>query len=214
MDLNMRASTTTVEGLLKAALVLSRTVDFVLETHVVESAVDLALSPSKVQLLRLLGRRGGQMPSQVAKFLGVTKSAVTQIIDSMVREKLVTRRTATGDRREINLQLTKKGRELYLAVSRAQRHCIRNKLRQVKTRDADRWIDTLNEISSSLAQAEQAFRHFCAQCGAHQNGRCVLVEGDADCLLLRKGKRKGKKTVKRRKTGAARRSSLATSASR
>ena len=154
------------------------------------------------------------MPSQVAKFLGVTKSAVTQIIDSMVREKLVSRRTAEGDRREVNLQLTKKGRELYLAVSRAQRHCVRNMLRHVPTRDADRWIDTLNEISSSLAQAEQAFKRFCAQCAAHHDGRCVLVDGDADCQFLGKSKRKTKKTVKRKKTGTAKRSSSAKSASR
>ncbi len=214
MDVKMRASPKTVEGLLKSALVLSRTVDFVLETHVVESAVDLPLSSSKVQLLRLLGRRGGQMPSQVARFLGVTKSAVTQIIDSMVREKLVSRRTAKGDRREISLQLTKKGRELYLAVSRAQRHCIRNMLREVPTRDADRWIDTLNEISNGLAQAEQAFKHFCAQCAAHHDGRCVLVDGDADCQFFGKSKRKTKKTVKRKKTGTAKRSSPARSASR
>jgi DNA-binding MarR family transcriptional regulator len=210
MATNKRTNIKTVEGLLKAALVLSRTVDFVLETHVVESAVSHALSPSKVQILRLLGRRGPQMPSQVAKFLGVTKSAVTQIVDSMVRDKLLTRRTAQADRREVNIQLTKKGRDLYLAVTRAQRHCVRNMLRQIADQDAERWIETLNEVSSALGRAEHAFKHFCAQCGAHKDGRCVLVDGPADCRMALSAK----KAASRKKSVSSKRASKSASSRR
>lgn len=185
MGAKTRATSKTVDGLLKATLVLSRTVDHVLETRAVAAALQHPLSPSKVQMLRLLGRRGGQMPSQVARFLGVSKSAVTQIVDSMVRDKLVTRRTAKADRREVTLELTAKGRDLYLSVRRAQRHYVHNALRHVTGRDADRWIEMLNGITSALAQADHAFKDFCAQCSAYEDGRCVLDAGDADCLFLR-----------------------------
>ena len=183
MAARKRATPQTVEGLLKALLVLSRTVDHVLETRAVETAARQPLSPSKVQILRLLGNRGGQMPSQVARFLGVTKSAVTQIIDSMVRDKLVTRRTAKEDRREVNLQLTKKGRDLYLAVRRAQRHYVRNAIRGTAAKSTAQWIESLNGASSALAQADEAYQSFCAQCGAHEDNRCVLAGGDAECLF-------------------------------
>ena len=101
-----------IDGLLKAMLVFSRTVDHSLETNSVKRAVGVALSSSKVQILRLLGHRGGQTASQLARYLGVSKPAVSQIVDSMVRAKLVTRKPATADRREVHLHLTKKGRDM------------------------------------------------------------------------------------------------------
>ncbi len=190
------AAVKTVDGLLKALLVLSRTVDHVLETRAVEAAVIQPLSASKVQILRLLGERGGQTSTQVARFLAVTKPAVTQMMDSMMRARLVTRRTAKADRREVNLQLSKKGRDLYQAVHQAQRHHLRNALRQAPRHDADQWIEMLHELASALAQADQAFKHFCAQCGAHKDATCVLVGGDAECLYLQQ-------TPKRSRRGRA-----------
>ena len=178
------AAVNTVDGLLKALLVLSRTVDHVLETRAVETAVKQPLSASKVQILRLLGEHGGQTSTQVARFLSVTKPAVTQMMDSMMRAKLVTRRIAKADRREVNLQLSKKGRDLYQAVRRTQRHHLRNALRQAPRQYADQWIEMLHELASALAHADQAFLDFCAQCGAHKDSTCVLVGGDAECLYL------------------------------
>ncbi|MHC4067107.1 MAG: MarR family winged helix-turn-helix transcriptional regulator [Planctomycetota bacterium] len=90
----------TIDGLIKSLLVLARTVNHVLETRAVESAVGEQLSPSKVQILRLLGERGRQNSSRVAYFLGVSKPAVSQIIDAMSRDGLVSRETALHDRRE------------------------------------------------------------------------------------------------------------------
>jgi DNA-binding MarR family transcriptional regulator len=179
-------TTKTVDGLLKALLVLSRTVDHVLEIAAVESAVKQPLSASKVQTLRLLGNRGGQTASQIARFLGVSKPAVTQLIDSMVRARLVVRRASKADRREIHLQLTKKGRQLHETVRRSQRHYIRNTMGRAGTADAAKWVKTLQGIAVALVQANQTFEDFCAQCGAHEDGTCVLGGGHADCLFAQK----------------------------
>ncbi len=173
-----------VDQVLKAILVFARTVEYVLETRAVASAASGGLSASKVQILRLLGQRGGQTSTRVARFLGVTKPAVTQLIDSMIRDKLVTRKTGKLDRREVNLQLTPKGRAGFQAIRRAQRHYVRNALRNVSGRDVDRWVATMNRISSALGRADKAFEQFCAQCGAHESNSCVLVGGDATCLFL------------------------------
>jgi DNA-binding MarR family transcriptional regulator len=105
-----KLSTRDADRLLKTLLVLSRTVDHILETRAVDQAANEPLSPSKVQVLRLLGEQGTQTASQVARFLGVSKPAVTQIIDSMVDGTLVTRSTAAHDRREVGLKLSARGR--------------------------------------------------------------------------------------------------------
>lgn len=174
----------TVDNLLKAMLVFSRTVENVLEARSVEAAVGRPLSASKVQILRLLGLRGGQTASQVARYLSVTNPAVSQIIDSMVRDKLVSRQTGRYDRREVDLQLTERGRQYFHAVRRQQRHLIRSALRTSGNASVDKWIKTLQAAATGVAQADQAFEDFCAQCGAHADGTCVLVGGDAQCAFL------------------------------
>lgn len=187
-------STKTADSLVKAMLVFSRTADYVLEKRAVDAVSVHPLSSSKVQVLRLLGNRDGQTSTQIARFLGVSKPAVSQIIDSMVRQKLVTRKTATADRREINLRLTKKGNELFQTIRQQQRHCVRNALRTATGRGATSWVNTLEELSRALGDADQAYQHFCAQCGAHSDGTCVLVDGDAECVFLQQRPRSAKRT--------------------
>jgi DNA-binding MarR family transcriptional regulator len=172
----------TVDELLKSMLVLSRAVGYVIETRAVRAAAKHRLSASKVQVLRLLAFRGGQTCAKVARFLGVTKPAVTQIVDSMVRAKLVTRRTVPEDRREVNLQLSKKGLALFQTIRQEQRHYVRLAMRQAP--NIGKCIGVLNDMSAALAQADEAFESFCLQCGGHGDGACVLVGGGARCQFL------------------------------
>lgn len=174
----------TVDGLIKAMLVLSRTVSHILETRAVETGVHERFSASKVQILRLLGQRGGQTSTQVARFLGVTKPAVTQIIDTMARDRLVVRRPARNDRREVRLELTKKGNQMFQIVRRQQRHYVRTALRQLHGLDPERWAGVASEMSAALAGADSCFKHYCLQCGAHADSTCVLTGGEAECAYL------------------------------
>ncbi|MCH7813977.1 MAG: winged helix DNA-binding protein [Planctomycetes bacterium] len=177
--------TQTVDDLFKALAVLARTVNHIIETRAVEAAIGESYSPSKVQILRLLGQRGAQNSSRVAYYLGVSKPAVSQIIDAMVRDKLVGRRTAEHDRREVELRLTPKGKQCYQAVKRQQRHLLRSALREQPAGTAQRWTQALHELSGAVAQADRSFKDYCLQCGAHADETCVLTGGDADCRFLR-----------------------------
>ncbi len=127
----------TADRLLTTMLMCARMVDHILEIRAVGMAVDQPLSASKVQVLRLLNRRTGQTSSQIARFLGVSKPAVSQIIDSMVRTRLVTRKTAKSDRREVNLQLTSKGNALCTAIRREQRQYLRAALSRAGQADPE-----------------------------------------------------------------------------
>lgn len=192
------SSTSTVDQMAKAMLVLGRTVDYVLESRAVEVATDKPLSNSKVQVLRLLAQRTGQTSSQVARYLGVSKPAVSQIIDAMVRTKLVTRKTSKHDRREVNLGLTDKGKNINKLVRSQQRHYIRNAMRNLNGTAASRWISTLSDIAIALGKADQAFQDHCMQCGGHEDGSCVLVGGDAKCHFLAYEPRTAKATAKKK----------------
>ncbi len=188
------------DGLLKALFVLSRTVDHVLETRAVEAAINEPLSASKVQVLRLIGQRGSQTSSQVARFLGVTKPAVSQIVDSMVASKLVVRRPAKHDRREVGLELTKQGREQFKTIRNEQRHLARAMVTVADTGKTDKWTEMIQGMATALARADRTFEQFCLQCGAHADGSCVLVGGDATCLFMQHAKsapKRGRSTTKK-----------------
>jgi DNA-binding MarR family transcriptional regulator len=174
----------TVDGLLKAMLVLSRTANHILQTRAAETSVNKRFSQSKIQILRLLGRHGAQTSTQVARFLGVSKPAVTQIIDTMSRAKLVVRRTATRDRREVRLELTKKGRETFQAMRQQQRRFIRGALKQMPGLDTEDWAKTLTDMSAALMGVDDCFEHHCLQCSAYEDSTCVLEGGDATCSYL------------------------------
>ena len=151
------SSTSSVDQMAKAMLVLGRTIDYVLESRAVQVATDKPLSTSKVQVLRLLAQHAGQTSSQIARYLGVSKPAVSQIIDAMVRTKLVTRKTSKHDRREVNLGLTDKGRNINKLVRQQQRNYIRTAMRSLNGAAASRWISTLSDIALALGNADQAF---------------------------------------------------------
>lgn len=188
------------DGLLKALFVLSRTVDHVLETRAVEAAIHEPLSASKVQVLRLIGQRGSQTSSQVARFLGVTKPAVSQIVDALVRSKLVVRRPAKHDRREVGLELTKQGRTQFQAIRTEQRHMARAAVKLAEGSKAAKWTELIQDVAGALARADRTFAEFCLQCGGHADGSCVLVGGDATCLFMQHAKaapKRGRNTTKK-----------------
>ena len=179
------SSTKNIDSLLKAMLVFSRTVDRSLETNAVKAGVGEALSSSKVQILRLLGHRGDQTASQLARYLGVSKPAVSQIIDTMLRAKLVLRRPAKEDRREVNLSLTAKGKRYAQNMLRQQRHSVKRALQQSRSFNANRWLKTLQELTEGLVKADKGLHHYCLQCSAHADPSCVLPDGDAQCLYMK-----------------------------
>lgn len=176
-------SSRSLDKLLKASLVFSRGVQYVLETRAVQSVTSEPLSASKIQILRLLSQSGGHTATQVGRYLGVSKPAVTQLVDSMVRSKLVNRLSAKSDRREVNLHLTEAGRRLAREVMKQQRHRLRAALRDARVGSVDALAETLQNIAAHLTKADNEVDHYCLQCGAFEDRTCVLVGGSAQCSM-------------------------------
>ena len=182
-----KSSTNKIAGdVLKSLLVVSRAVDQVLENSAVNAVTNGGLAVSRMRIVMFLGHRGEQTPTRVAKFLGVSKPAVTQIIDAMIRSGFVNRRAGLDDRREVELDLTMKGRRTFSAIRRKQTQVVRVALELAKHSSKGEWVSILHEITRSLLAADQTYEKFCLQCGAHADGTCVLLGGQACCLLRKK----------------------------
>ncbi|MCB9853089.1 MAG: MarR family transcriptional regulator [Phycisphaerales bacterium] len=186
-------STRSIDALLKATLVFSRTVEHVLETRPLEIAGE-PLSRPRAQILRLLDQQGPQTATQIAFFLGVSKPAVSQFLDSLVKNRLITRRRSQTDRRGVELRLSVKGRNASRKIQAEQRHLIRSALRDDDAGSAEKYAAALESLTSALAQADKVFERYCLQCGSHADGSCVLKGGGANCLFLgSRSKRRKKK---------------------
>jgi DNA-binding MarR family transcriptional regulator len=82
-------------------------------------AEDVTLAQYRV--LILLASRGPQRPGDLASALAVERSTATRMCDRLVRKRLVQRRRAREDRRQVHVSLTPAGVELVAEVSRRRR---------------------------------------------------------------------------------------------
>lgn len=174
------------EGLLKSVSTLARIVEKVLEARAV-AVVGESLSQTKIHILRLLGCSGPQTSTRVALYLGISKPAVTQMVDAMVGDKLLSRNRTKRDRREVELRLAPRGQQIFKAIDRQQHQMIRNATRSIPRRRLDEWAGTLQEITAALADADSSHKEFCLQCGAHPGDQCALSDGEKRCPYLLHG---------------------------
>lgn len=96
------------------------------------------LSHAQIGMLFMLFHHREASVKQIAEFLGITKSAVTQLLDPLVDKDLVNRRSDPKDRRFVRLSLTPNGSGLLKKL---------NKLKFAGIRSA---LDSLN--SGELSQ--------------------------------------------------------------
>jgi DNA-binding MarR family transcriptional regulator len=84
----------------------------VLEARVESRLAEINLSLAKLAALRQLSRAGDSLPlGQLAERLACVKSNVTQLVDRLEADGLVTRLPDSGDRRSRLAVLTDKGRQ-------------------------------------------------------------------------------------------------------
>jgi DNA-binding MarR family transcriptional regulator len=176
-------STDVVEALLKAILVLSRTANTVLEERA-SDVPGISLSRSKLQILRLLHRRRAQTLTELSRFLNITKPGASQIVGSMLHQRLLVRRPSANDGRQYELTLAVRGREVLNQIRRGQRHFVRSAARDLARGDVTQWTTALTQLTRALVAADRTHERFCLQCGAHADGSCVLTGGHATCPYL------------------------------
>lgn len=74
-------------------------------------ASQTGLTTSQFIVLQIVANGGKALPSTVAKAAGLTQATVTSLVDKLERNRLVTRRRDTEDRRRIWIEITPAGRK-------------------------------------------------------------------------------------------------------
>ncbi|MGE5415783.1 MAG: MarR family winged helix-turn-helix transcriptional regulator [Acidobacteriota bacterium] len=71
---------------------------------------DMVLHPSEIHSVDVIGRNQGINVTELAKKLGVTKGAVSQMLSKLTRKGLVKKARDAGNDKEVILELTDDGR--------------------------------------------------------------------------------------------------------
>lgn len=121
-----------------------------------DRSVDLPrVTPAQMGMLMVIEQCGESTVKDVAKTLGITSSAATQLVDGLVMGGYLTRKISTEDRRAVTLALSKKSKN---QVERMKKHTLERFLTVFKVlndTEFNRYL-ALNKkiIQGSLSQKE------------------------------------------------------------
>ena len=111
-----------------------------------------ALTIQQLMLMETLRFAGASKMSDIAKLLGITKSAVTGLADRLIKGKYASRSKASGDRRVIKLELTPKGKEFARKMAEYRLKMIRKLFSNINEKDRSRYLGILLKIKKNIDQ--------------------------------------------------------------
>ena len=113
------------------------------------------VSLGQFRALVVLASRGPQRPVDLAAAMGIAPSTATRLCDRLVWKRLITRRRLEADRREVQLDLTDKARDLVASVMRRRRIEIRRIVAKLPEDQRERLIDALTMFSDAVGEPSQ-----------------------------------------------------------
>ncbi len=113
------------------------------------------LSVPQFRVLSYLNRNAGASLSEVADHIGLTRPAMSVLIDGLVNRKLVTRQTDPGDRRRLTLAVTRRGQDLYAAARQHTQARLAARLASLSAAERGALAATLEQLRSLFVPQEE-----------------------------------------------------------
>ena len=112
----------------------------------------LGLSHAQMGMLYLLLYHNEASVKQAADFLGVSKSAVTQLTDPLVDKQLVSRRNDHTDRRIVRLSLTSNGSQVLKKLAKHKFAGIRSAIDSLDDQDIEQLYGLHQKMTENINQ--------------------------------------------------------------
>jgi DNA-binding MarR family transcriptional regulator len=113
---------------------------------------ELDLTKPQLRTLMAISRANCVSMSELAKLTGYPTSALTGIIDRMLKKKLVRRVRDDGDRRIVKVVTSPLGEELAVGFRRKLMRCFSVVLGKIKPIERERMVAMVDKIASSFVK--------------------------------------------------------------
>jgi DNA-binding MarR family transcriptional regulator len=114
------------------------------------------LSVPQFRVLAYLNRRAGASLSAVADHIGLTRPAMSVLIDGLVNRKLVTRETDPEDRRRVTLGVTRRGHNLYSAARQHTQARLAARLAALARAEREALVVALEQLRQLFVPEDEA----------------------------------------------------------
>ena len=121
-----------------------------------QSAGYEALGKPALLAVAFLGDRGPQPMSAIADHLGVVRSAVTPLVDTLEREGIVRRERFSQDRRVWHVDLTARGREIHDAEAAVYREVAAQMLAPLEVAERETLISLIERVREGIETGREA----------------------------------------------------------
>jgi DNA-binding MarR family transcriptional regulator len=113
------------------------------------------LSHAQVGMLYLLAHHTESSVKEAADFLGITKSAVTQLADPLDAKGLIARRPDPADRRIVRLSLTPQGRQLLKKLAQHKFDALRAAIGSLDDKEVEALCGLLKKALGNMSAADK-----------------------------------------------------------
>jgi DNA-binding MarR family transcriptional regulator len=113
------------------------------------------LSVPQFRTLTFVNRNPEGSLSDLADHLGLTLPSVSKLVDGLVKQKLITRRESTTDRRRLTLSLTKDGEDILRAARAATQDHLKDVLRELSADELSAIIRGLTLLQPLFAKGKR-----------------------------------------------------------
>lgn len=108
------------------------------------------LTIPQIVILEFLVEKGPCKMNELARALNFTMSAVTAIVDKMVRLKLVKRERSVEDRRVVKVTLLDKGTQMSQRIKETRHTCVDELFSALTQEDKSEYIRILKKVYANL----------------------------------------------------------------
>ena len=108
----------------------------------------------QIVILDLLLEKSPYRMTELAKRLGLTKSAATATVDKMTKVKLVKRERSEEDRRVVNVTILKKGEQTIRRVNEERQDAANSIFSPLTKEDKQQYLKLLRKVYTNLGQRQ------------------------------------------------------------
>lgn len=105
----------------------------------------------QVLILEALYKEDERIMSELAEQLSITRSATTELVDRMSKVDLVTRLRDEGDRRQVKVRLTQRGRRLIGKILRRKRDMLAQIFKRINPMERRILLDAFGKLYSVMS---------------------------------------------------------------